>query len=109
MAANTAMKDAAGKTADKAEGIVNTVQQAASDAASYVGRQAGNLGSGVSGAVSDAADTVRDRVEGGYNYVRDQGVSGIADDMASMIRRNPVPSVLVALGLGFLMARAIRG
>jgi len=26
-----------------------------------------------------------------------------------MIRRNPVPSVLVALGLGFLMARAIRG
>jgi len=84
-------------------------QQAASDAASYVGRQAGNLGSSVGGAVSDAADAVRDRVEGGYNYVRDQGVSGIADDMAGMIRRNPVPSILIALGLGFLMARAIRG
>jgi len=109
MAANTQMKDAAGKVADKAEGVMSTVQNAASDAASYVGRQAGNLGSTVSGAVGDAASAVRDRAEGAYDYVRDQGFSGVCDDMASMIRRNPVPSILIALGLGFLVARAIRG
>ena len=108
-AVTNTMKDTAGKVADKAEGVMSTVQNAASDAASYVGKQAGNLGSSVSGAVSDATSAVRDRVEGGYNYVREQGVSGIADDMASIIRRNPVPSVLVALGVGFLVARALRG
>ena len=38
----------------------------------------------------------------------DQGFSGLAEDMTTMIRRNPIPALLIGFGLGFLLARTFR-
>ena len=35
-------------------------------------------------------------------------LSGIGEDLTGMIRRNPVPALLIGIGLGFLIARATR-
>jgi ElaB/YqjD/DUF883 family membrane-anchored ribosome-binding protein len=41
-------------------------------------------------------------------YIEEQGVSGMMDDLTDVIRRNPVPAVLIGLGVGFLIGRALR-
>jgi len=35
-------------------------------------------------------------------------VSDMANDLSGVIRRNPIPALLIAAGLGFIMARAMR-
>jgi len=32
----------------------------------------------------------------------------MGDDITNMIRRNPIPALLVGIGIGFLLARATR-
>ena len=32
----------------------------------------------------------------------------IGDDLTNLIRRNPIPALLLGVGVGFLLARAIR-
>jgi ElaB/YqjD/DUF883 family membrane-anchored ribosome-binding protein len=41
-------------------------------------------------------------------YMEEQGFSGMMDDVTNVIRRNPVPAVLIGLGIGFLLGRALR-
>ena len=38
--------------------------------------------------------------------VSGEGLQGIACDMTKMIKNNPIPSLLIGVGLGFLIARA---
>jgi hypothetical protein len=47
-------------------------------------------------------------MEAGGKYLEEQGMTGLVDDVAGLIKRNPVPSILVGVGLGILIARAIR-
>ena len=39
-------------------------------------------------------------------HLEDHQLSGIANDLTDMIRRNPVPALLVGIGIGYLLARA---
>jgi ElaB/YqjD/DUF883 family membrane-anchored ribosome-binding protein len=54
-----------------------------------------------SGAVADALDS-------SGRYIEERNISGIANDVTDVIRRNPIPAVLVAVGLGFLLGRTMR-
>jgi len=94
---NTA-KEMAGKVGDEVKGVASQVTQAASDAANYMGKRA-------EGAVSAIGSTI----QSGERYFEEKGFEGVANDLAGIIRRNPVPSVLIAVGMGFLVARAMRG
>ena len=42
-----------------------------------------------------------------FRYLREEGLSGLASDLTDMIRRNPIPALLIGLGVGFLLARAL--
>lgn len=57
------------------------------------------------GMMGTASSAVADTLEQGGRYLQEQGLSGLGADMTNMIRRNPIPSVLVGFGLGFLIAR----
>jgi F0F1-type ATP synthase assembly protein I len=35
-------------------------------------------------------------------------LTGIADDLTGVIKRNPIPAVLVGIGIGYLIAHALR-
>jgi len=93
---NTA-KDVAGKVGDEVKNAASSVGQMASDAASYVGKKA-----------ESATSAVRDTVRGGMDYVEGHNVSDMAGDLGDLIKRNPIPAILIAVGVGFLCARAMR-
>ena len=59
-----------------------------------------------SGVLGSATSAVAGTLESGGRYLHEQGLSGIADDVTNTIRRHPVPALLIAVGLGFLCARA---
>jgi hypothetical protein len=97
----------------------------ASDLACEAGHQAeravGAVGSGMqslaenirahspeSGVVGSAAATVADTLERGGRYVETEGLRGMAEDLTNLIRRNPIPALLIGVGLGFLLARVTR-
>jgi len=61
-----------------------------------------------SGMLKTAAGKVADTLESSGRYLEQEGLSGMADDLTGMIKRNPIPSLLIALGVGFLLARATR-
>ena len=97
----------------------------AKDVASAVGDKADTAVSSVGGGMQSLAGTIRDKgpssgVLGGAasgvasaldtsgRYLEEQGLSGIADDMTHLIRRHPIPAVLIGIGLGYLLARVTR-
>ena len=60
---------------------------------------------GVLGSASQAfAKTIKD----GGEYLEDAKLSGITEDIAQLVRRNPIPAVLIAIGLGWFAAHKLR-
>jgi hypothetical protein len=60
------------------------------------------------GILGKAADCVANTLEAGGRYLEEKKISGMAGDVTDMIRRNPIPALLVGIGLGFLLARTLR-
>jgi len=87
---------------------------AASNATSSVGSGMESLGQSLrdsapqGGMLGSAASTVANTLEQGGRYIREEGLGGMADDITSAIRKNPLPAVLCAVAVGFLLARATR-
>ena len=116
-------QEAATYVADKAKSAASSAMHSAEGAASYVGQKAGDATAAVGGSlkslggtirentpkgmVGDASCAVADTLESAGRYLEDEGLSGISEDMTNMIRRNPIPALLIAVGVGFLLARAM--
>jgi hypothetical protein len=116
-------KEAAGGVMDKARDVASNVASTAGDLASNVGKRADDATTAVGGGMKSLAQTIRENApHGGMvvqasgmvastldssgRYLQDSGLSDIADDVTNVIRRNPIPAVLVGIGIGFLIARA---
>ena len=116
-------KDAAADIGSKAKDVANTVVQKVGDAASFVGKQAEGAASAVgsgfkslggtirenaphSGMIGTATGAVADSLETSGRYLQEHGLSGIGDDVTNLIRRNPIPAILIGIGVGFILARA---
>jgi len=115
-------RDAASTVADKARDVASTVGHKASDAASMVGHKADDaacsVGHGMQsfagtlreklpheGMMGSASSTLADTIDRGGRYLEEEGLSGVAEDLTNLVRRHPIPSVLIALGVGFCIAR----
>jgi hypothetical protein len=116
-------KDAACSVAQSAEDAASYVGKKAEDAAAYVGHKAVDTTSAVggglkslgntirentphSGMVGEASSAVADTLESTGRYLQEEGLKGITEDVTNLIRRNPIPALLVGVGVGFLIARA---
>jgi len=119
------VKDAANTGVEKAKDVARAGWDRTKDAAQAAGHMAENATSSVGGGLESLAGTIRekaphegmlgsaaatvaDSLEKGGRYLREEGLGGMADDVTDTIRRNPLPSVLVAVAIGFLLARATR-
>jgi hypothetical protein len=128
-------KDTANKATDFAKEAVSTVGNKVSEAGSFVADKASDVGSYISHKADDAtcavgsglksvAGTIREKaphegmignaatmVAGSLDTagreLQEHGLGGIADDITNTVRRHPVPSVLIGIGLGFLLARMV--
>jgi ABC-type transporter Mla subunit MlaD len=109
LAANTAdkAKDLAANTADQAKNLADT---ATSRVGSGVESMADKLRGSAprEGIVHDAASKVADTLERGGRYLQEEGLSGMTDDLTNVIKRNPIPALLVGIGIGYLIAHALR-
>jgi hypothetical protein len=54
-----------------------------------------------------AATAVTDTAAGVGTYVQEKGLQGLSEDLTQLIRRYPVPALLVGLGIGFVLARTV--
>jgi len=122
-------RDAASHAGQALQGAASAagqaVQQAASSAAHTAGQRAEQATTSVGSGMQSLADTVRhkgpdggvlgsashavaDTLENTGKYIEDKNLSGMMDDMTGMIKRNPIPAVLIGLGIGFLLGRTLR-
>jgi phage-related tail protein len=60
------------------------------------------------GSVATAAATVADKLEGAGAYLQERGIPGAVEDLSVLIRRYPVQSLLIGIGIGYLLARLQR-
>jgi hypothetical protein len=116
-------KDAVCSLGEKAKDSGSSVVQTAEDAAAYVGRKAEDATTAVGGGLKSLGNTLRththqdgivgeasaavaNTLESTGRYLQEEGLKGMANEVTNLIRRNPVPALLVAFGIGFLIARA---
>jgi uncharacterized protein YjbJ (UPF0337 family) len=88
---------------EQTAGVAATVTTAAQDVASRVTEMAGPTAAKAQEMAGEAATAVTDTVTGVGTYVQDKGVQGLSGDLAGLIRRYPVPALLIGLGIGFVL------
>ena len=62
----------------------------------------------ISERVADVAHDAADRIDQSAEYLERRKVAQMAQDVTALVRRNPVPSLLIAATVGFFCARALR-
>jgi hypothetical protein len=95
--------DLAHRAEDKTDDALSSVGQRMSSMAGSLRQQAPR-----SGVMGSAAGAVADRLDSGGRYLQEHGVSEITDDLTNVIRRNPLPSLCLAFGVGFLIGMVVR-
>jgi len=112
--AQQAGTEAADKAKDAVKATGEAIGEAADAGAATVGGGMKSLAGTIrqqgphEGMLGDATTTVAKTLEEGGKYLQKEGVSGMAEDLSEMIRRNPIPAVLVGVGIGFMLAQLTR-
>jgi len=118
-------RDAMHSVGSAASHAAQGVGQMASDAASDVGRRADDMtsraGAGIEefgdsitehgpqkGMMGDATRAIGNTVHAGGEYLKNEKLSGIGEDLAQLVQRNPLMTIAVAVGLGWLLANRFR-
>jgi hypothetical protein len=117
-------KEAAASMGEMASHATSAVGVMASQAAHEVGKKVDDLtasaGAGVqglvdrltesgpqSGLLGSASHAVARSVKDGGEYLEDAKLSGLTKDVAQLIRRHPIPAVLIAIGVGWFVGRKL--
>lgn len=117
-------KDVASQAVDKAKDAASSVGEMVSHTAGSVGRKADDLTSSAGAGLKNFGDTIREHAPQGMlgdaaktvasttkqvgSYLEEEGLSGMFEDVTNLIKRNPIPAILVGLGLGVLIGRVMR-
>jgi len=105
-------KDYASTAADRVEGMANSAERRAESAVHSVGSGMEQLAGTIrekgphDGNLGNATNRVASTLESGGKYLQEEGLSGMADDLTNVIKRNPIPALFVGIGIGFLLAHA---
>jgi len=123
-AANTAQNTVDSVT-DKAQQVASTVKDKAQDIGQQAADRADDATTTVGEKMSDVAQTIRERAPSGGTlgnvadtaattldragtYLQQQDLTDMRADLEDIIRRHPIESLLVGLGVGYLLARSMR-
>jgi len=124
-AARDNAKDAAASAGKMASHVASAISSMASRAAGDAGKKADDLtasaGVGIQGLgdklsqntaheglLASASQAVARSVQDGCKYVETSRFSGMTGDVIHLIRRNPVPAVLLSIGLGWFASRLLK-
>jgi hypothetical protein len=104
-------KQAADYARDKAGQAGEFVRDKAEQATTSTGKGMETLAGTIrdkgpqSGFLGKATSTVADTLDRTGQYLQDQGLSGMANDLTTLVRNHPLPAILLGIGLGFMLAR----
>jgi hypothetical protein len=107
-------REAASTLAQRAENVADKAEEKTDSALSAVGQKMSSLAGSIrshaphEGVIGSTATTVAESLESGGRYLQESGVRAMGDDLAAVVRRNPIPSVLAVFGVGFLLGMAAR-
>ena len=111
---SSGMPEANGAVAEmtaQAQALGVTAANMAGGAATAVGDTMGSLASVIrdhaphDGTIASAATAVAGGLEWANSYLQEKDYEHLATDLTAVIRRYPIPSLLVGLGLGYVLAR----
>jgi ElaB/YqjD/DUF883 family membrane-anchored ribosome-binding protein len=60
-------------------------------------------------AITDVANRTAEKIDATADYIRDHDFRGMMSDLEQVVRRNPTPALIGAIGIGFLLGAAMRG
>ena len=118
-------KEMGGQMIDKAKDTAASVGDMASQAFTTVGKKADEYAATAGADIKKFGDTMGEKgphdgllghasqamaatIKDGGRYLEENKLSGMADDVTHLIQRHPMPAVLICLGLGFLLGRALK-
>jgi hypothetical protein len=118
-------KDVGHQALDKAKETATSVGEMAGQAATTVGEKANALtstaGSDIralgnklsentphEGVFGHASQAVAATLKEGGKYIEDAKLGGMAEDVTKMIKRHPIPAVLIGIGVGFCLGRILK-
>src|SRR5260370_1817618 len=91
------------KAVEKTKGAASVLEEKAEQAAEAVGAGMESLGKTIrehkpeAGVLGNAGEAVARKLEAGGHYLEEKGLKGIGEDITNMIRRNPVPALLIGM------------
>ncbi|WP_425614136.1 hypothetical protein NA78x_003997 [Anatilimnocola sp. NA78] len=123
-AASGMAQDAGNYVQDMSKNVASSVGKGAEQAATYMGHRAEDAKTALGGSLKSAGESLRaacpeeesmmhsaacsvaDTLENTGKYIEEQGFNGMVEDITATIKRNPIPAIFIAAGIGFLVARA---
>jgi uncharacterized protein YjbJ (UPF0337 family) len=97
-----------------AEEAAAAAASTAAQSVSAVGEKIGSLADVIrekaphEGAMGTAATTVADKLGAAGSYLQQKNMDHMASDLTGMIRRYPIPALLIGLGIGYLLGGRTR-
>ena len=106
-AAVSAVENMASQTAENFSDDADYLASSAGRGVQRIGEQLSRVApdSGIVGVVSQSV--VRTITEGG-EYFEGSKLSGLRQDLTKVISRNPIPTILISIGLGWIASRMLR-
>jgi len=98
----------------KAQELGANAADKANDAATAVGDKMESLAVAIranapsEGRVGTAASTIADGLTSASSYLRDKKYTNLAKDVTGLVRTYPIHSLLIGVGVGYLLARRTR-
>jgi len=96
---------------NKAQELGSTVSEKAGNVTTSVGQSMSSLAGTLrqkapaEGMVGSAASTMANQLEAAGSYLQDNGLENMARDLAGVVRRYPLQSLVVGFTIGYLWAR----
>ena len=104
----------AGAAQEKGEEKASTATSIASQPISAMGEKIESLAGVIrekaphEGTVGTAATAVAEKLDAAGSYLQTKDFDHMVGDLSGMIRRYPIPSLLIGLGIGYLLAKSAR-
>jgi hypothetical protein len=121
----SSVSEKAKETTSSATAMAQNLAQRAGEVAGTMGHRAEEAAAGMGSQMKSLAETIREKaphegylgsaasgvattLESGGRYLQEHDLESMANDVTGLIRRYPIQSLLIGLGIGFLLARSFR-
>lgn len=112
--ASERVQQATSAAMSKAQELAGSASRRVDDATAALGERVRSAGGSLrehgprEGMLGSATGRVAESLESTGRYIQEEGIVGMAEDVTELIRRNPIPAMLVGVGIGFLLAKMLR-